>query len=299
MIPPRVWGYMALQVSIWSLTATVEAVTLRGLTPLQFSAWSTLSGALASLIFLFLTARGRCLLNYSGKDYLVLGILSILGFSGYQMLKFTAYTLVPIPQANILQNTYPIFIVIFALPFLGQPITFNKIIGISLGFLGAAIILSGGKLFTLDWANLNGYLLALGAGISWGLFSVLAARASFDPVSSMFFMQLFSSFIMFSILITGGMFTIPSGLSTIGGAFYSGVLSNVVGVLLWLAAQRSTEDVSLITGLLYLVPFLSLFALRVFLGFPISGYTYIGLVCIVGGAAFHHIRSRKKPARSV
>jgi drug/metabolite transporter (DMT)-like permease len=288
---------MALLVSIWSFTATIEAVTLRGLTPLQFSAWSTCTGALASLLYLILTGRGISLLNYRRKDYLRLAILSILGFSGYQLLKFNAYVLVPIPQANILQNTYPIFIVIFALPFLGQPITSSKIIGISLGFLGAAIILSGGKLFALDWANLDGYLLALCAGISWALFSVLTARKSFDPVSSMFFMQLFGSILMFGILISGGMFTVPSSLPTIGGALYSGVFSNVIGVLLWLAAQRSTKDVSQITGFLYLVPFLSLIALRVFLGFPVSGSAYLGLVCIVGGASYHHIQSRKKSGK--
>ncbi len=292
MIAPRVWGYMILLICIWSLSATVEAVTLRGLAPCQFAAWSTFFGAAGTLIYLVLTGQAASLLRYRASDHLWLLVLSVLGFGGYFLLKYYAYVTISVALGNILQYTYPVFIVLFAMPVLKQPVTVSKIIGVATGFVGAAVIFSGGRLANLDWANFTGYLAALLAGCSWGLFSVLTARAAFNPVSSLFYMHLYSSLLTFGILIAGGTFTVPTGMRTIAGPMYSGIMSNVAGVLLWLAAQRSTEDVSTLASLLYLVPFLSLAALKFFLGVPISGYAYVGLALIIGGAAFHTLRLR-------
>ncbi len=71
-----------------------------------------------------------------------------------------------------------------------------------MGFISAAIILSGGRFVALERAYLDGYIFALCAGASFALFSVLASRASYEPVSSMFFIQLYSSVIVTLLLIT-------------------------------------------------------------------------------------------------
>lgn len=287
----RIRIFIALVVIIWSLTATVEAVTLRGLTPMQFTAWAALCSAAGTLAFLLATGRTRALLRYRGRDHVRLVVLSVLGFAGYFTLKYYAYTTVQIPQANILQYTYPLFIVLFAMPILGQPITAKKIIGIGSGFLGAVIIFSGGRLIAMDWNEFGGYLAAFAAGLSWGLFSVLAARFAFETLTSLFFLQMYSAGIMFLLIIRGGFFDIPSGWSEICGVVYSGVISNLFGNLLWLTAQKFTSDVSLITGALYLIPFLSLLALHLLLGFPIPGAAAVGLALIVGGMMYTNFRS--------
>jgi drug/metabolite transporter (DMT)-like permease len=289
---------LTLLVIIWSLTATVETLTLRGLTPFQLTAWSTLCGAAGTFAFLLATGNAGNLLRFRAADHIRLAILSILGFAGYYALKYLAYTSVPVPQANILQYTYPLFIVLFAIPILGQPFTATKIIGTGSGFIGAAIIFSGGRLITVDWANFWGYFAALAAGLSWGLFSVLAARFAFHPFTSLFNLNLYSSALMFALITAGGMFGAPSGWPEIGGVLYSGVASNLFGNLLWLTAQKSIGDVSLITGALYLIPFFSLFALRLFLGFPIPGAAAFGLALIIGGMVFTSFMSRSTEPRA-
>lgn len=285
-------------VGIWSLTATVETLTLRGLTPLQFTAWSTLCGATGTLAFLLATGNAGTLLRYRARDHARLTVLSVLGFSGYYVLKYYAYTTVPVPQANILQYTFPLFIVLFAMPILGQLITATKIIGIGSGFLGAAIIISGGRFIGVDRANFCGYLAALAAGMSWGLFSVLAARFAFHSFTSLFYLHLYSSALLFTVITLVGAFGAPSRWSEIGGVLYSGVASTLFGNLLWLTAQKSIGDVSLITGALYLIPFLSLFALHLFLGFPIPRTAVLGLALIIGGMAFNTSMSRSAEPRA-
>jgi drug/metabolite transporter (DMT)-like permease len=56
--------------------------------------------------------------------------------------------------------------------------------------------------------------------------------------------------------------------------------------------------VSLITGALYLIPFLSLIALHLFLGFPIPRTAVLGLALIVGGMAFNTSMSRSAEPRA-
>ena len=94
------------------------------------------------------------------------------------------------------------------------------------------------------------------------------------------------------ILIQQGNLIVPSGIKEISGVFYNGFIANGVGIFLWLSAQSSTDDVSLLTSILYLVPFISLLCFKVFLHMQIPGYAYLGLILIVGGMIVHNIRSR-------
>lgn len=96
---------------------------------------------------------------------------------------------------------------------------------------------------------------------------------------------------MFAHINAGETFGAPSGWQEIGGVLYSGVASNLFGNLLWFTAQKSIGDVSLITDALYLIPFSSLFALRLFLGLPIQGAAF-GLALIAGGMALSAIMTR-------
>jgi len=291
-IPPYIWAYMVIIVLLWGFTSTVEVLTLRRLSPILFTAWSTVYGAAGILIYNIFSGRIQSLLTFRPIDHAVLFILSMLGYAAYFLLKYAAYTLSPIPQANILHYTFTVFIVIFSIPILNQKISFWKIIGVASGFCGAALIISGGTFTSFAPAHIKGYLCALGAGASFGLFSVLSEKASFDRISSIFYFHAYSAFVLLLILIQQGNLIVPSGIKEISGVFYNGFIANGVGIFLWLSAQSSTDDVSLLTSILYLVPFISLLCFKVFLHMQIPGYAYLGLILIVGGMIVHNIRSR-------
>ena len=288
----RVPVLVTLVVLIWSLSATVEVLTLRRLTPMQFCAWGTAFGAFTLFLILAIGGRMKQMAAYGIRDHLSLALFSVFGYAGYQTLKYTAFTLVPVPQANILQYSYPVFTVIFAAPILKQKFTLSKIIGIFMGFIGAALIFSGGTLTSVDYANAGGYGLALCAGASFALFSVLASRASYEPLSSMFFIQLYTAIIVGTVLLATGSLRFPSGIQEISGILYAGVFGHVLGVLLLIRVQQQARDITFVAGALYIIPFLSLFAFRLFLDIPIPIYALFGLVFIVGGMAFHTALSR-------
>ena len=64
--------------------------------------------------------------------------------------------------------------------------------------------------------------------------------------------------------------------------------------MLLILAQQAADDVSFVSGALYLIPFLSLFGLKVFLDTPIPIYSVAGLVFIIGGIAVHTYVSKQK-----
>ena len=290
----RLAAYLSTVILLWSLSPTVAVVTLRSMPPMLFCVWGAVSGSLVLLIAAAVSGRGKYLSSYSVKDHLDLVLFAILGYAGYQILKYMAFTCVSVVQANILQYTYPIFIVVFATFVLKQRMTIPKFVCIVMGFAGAAIILSGGRFVALDKAHSYGYFLALCAGASFALFSVLASRASYEPVSSMFFIQLYSTVMVSLLLFSRGEFSFPSTLPEIAGILYTGVLVHTVGVMLLILAQQAADDVSDISGVLYLIPFLSLFGFKVFLNSPVPFYSVAGLVFIIGGIGIHTYVSKQR-----
>ncbi len=293
-VPPYAWVFVAAVVLLWGLVATVEVLTLRNLSPLQFSAWTTISGA--ATVFLYLAVRGRIssLFRYGVIDHLKLIVISLLGFGLYFFLKYTAYSTSPVAEASVLQSTYMVFIALFAIPILKQDASPAKLLGIFTGFAGAALIIAGGSLTNFDSRHLPGYLCALGAGISFGLFSNLSEKTGHDHTSALFYYHAYSAAGLSAFLAFRGEFVMPSGMGEVAGILYNGPAANVLGIFLWLAAQSAARDVSLLTSVLYLVPFLSLLCFAVFLHIPIPLHAFQGLLLIVGGMAIHTIRMRKK-----
>ena len=289
---------MLLVIAVWGTTATVEAVSLRTLSPLQFTMWSTVFGAVGALFCLIATGSAKELRSFRPPVFALLFVLSMFGFAGYFVLKYTAYSTSPIPQANVLQYTFTLFIVLFAVPVLRQRLSPAKLAGVLVGLLGAAVVLTGGRLIAIERAHITGYLCALGAGISFAVFSVFAEKTTLKRLSALFFYHAYSAVVLFIVLAVSGGLVLPGSPRELAGAFYSGFVSNVLGMLLWLHAQGASKDVSIPTGLLYFVPFVSLACFRVFLGLIIPMSAYVGLALIVGGMFIHTVRGKNERERN-
>jgi drug/metabolite transporter (DMT)-like permease len=285
--------YVAGVVLLWGMVGTVEVVSLRTLTPLQFGAWVTIAGALGALVFLAARGRISSLLAYRPADHIRLFVIGLLGFAGYFFLKYTAYSTSPIPESSVLQATYMVFIVLFAIPLLGQTASVLKFAGVFVGFAGVALVITGGSFAAVEPAHLPGYLCALGAGVSFALFSVLCEKTAYDRMSSLFYYHAYSAAALSLYLVSRGEFVFPSSGSAISGILFTGPAANVFGVFLWLKAQSSTDDVSLLTSALYFVPFLCLLGFALFLDLPIPVHAILGLLLIILGLAIHTIRMRK------
>ncbi|KMN79869.1 permease [Chromobacterium sp. LK11] len=157
---------------LWASLATLGAQT-RSLPPFFVVGVCLLIGSLLSV--------RRC------RDWKVPPstlLVGIYGLFGYHFLLFFAFRHAPAMEANLLNYLWPLLIVMLS-PILlpGTSLHGRHILAGILGFCGAALIVSGGKL-ALSGGHLVGYLLAIGAAVVWSTFSLLTRRLPSFPNSA-------------------------------------------------------------------------------------------------------------------
>jgi drug/metabolite transporter (DMT)-like permease len=186
----------------------------------------------------------------------------------------------------------------------GYTLRVQHIAGALIGFCGAALIFTGGKV-SLDFTALGGgmnprfwgFLLAAGAALSWAVYSLLTKRL--PPFSSF----AVGGFCLFSGLLSLGLYfvsTIPYGipLPTVQPSEWLllillGIGPNGIAFFTWDAAVKR-GDPRQIGSLTYLTPLLSTFNLVVLGRQPFSILTLAALMLIIAGAVISSIEPERK-----
>lgn len=295
----RAYVFALLAVLCWSTVASAFKLTLREvdfLTLLLFS-------SLVSTVFLLavIVAQGKAALlwqNVFGKEAHVSGLRSPLlrsaanGFLNpflYYVVLFKAYSLLPAQEAQPLNYTWPIMIVILSAPMLGQRLRPLSVVALAVSFLGVLVISTRGNLLAFEFTNLPGALLAMGSAVVWALFWLTNVKDERDELVKLFlnFMFGFLYILCTMLVLTAFSFreAFPPRVSVYGflGCAYAGVFEMGLAFVLWLKALRLTEATARVSNLIFLSPFLSLVFIRFVVGERILVSSILGLLLIAGG----------------
>ncbi len=213
-------------------------------------------------------------------------LVGVGGIFGYHFLYFTAFAHAPAVETNLLNYLWPLLIVVLTpliLP--GTHLRTHHILGAGLGLAGAALIASGGK-FHIDMQYLPGYAAAIGAAVTWAVYSLLTKRLPPFPTDSIGAFCLISGLLSLGIyFIQGGslqqistvqpvewLFLILVGLGPMGASFF-----------LWDAALKRA-DPRAIGSLAYLTPLLSTVNLIIFAGQRLTLVSFLAMCLIIAGA---------------
>ncbi len=216
------------------------------------------------------------------------------GIFGYHFLYFLAFTFAPAVEVNLINYLWPVLIVALTpLVLSGYKLHFQHFLGVVLGLLGAALIVTGGS-FQPQVSYYPGYLLALGAAFIWALYSLLTKRLPiFDSsaVSTFTFISGILSLLFY--FVSGGsiaqftqltgrewLFVMLIGIGPLGGAFF-----------LWDYALKH-GDPRTIGSLAFLTPLLSTLILVLVGGKQLTASNLFALVLIIGGAVIGSIRAK-------
>jgi drug/metabolite transporter (DMT)-like permease len=288
----KAYLFALLAVACWSTVATAFKLTLRQVDYLTL----VLCSSFVSTVFLLLVLAARKKLVLA-KNSFVSPLRPLLrsaanGFLNpflYYVILFKAYSLLPAQEAQPLNYTWPLMIVLLSAPMLGQRIRLLSLLALAVSFLGVLIISTHGDLLGLRFTNLPGAVLAMGSAVVWALFWLTNVRDDRDEVLKLFLNFLFGfAYILVTTLALVAFGLRPSVLPRLtlagaAGCSYTGLAEMGVAFTLWLKALQLTEATAKVSNLVFLSPFVSLVFIRFIVGERILPSSILGLAFIAGG----------------
>ncbi|MFA4639649.1 DMT family transporter [Pyrococcus kukulkanii] len=266
--------YAVLAIIFWSTVASAFKLTLLRLDPVSMLFYASLT---STIIFLGANLReGR---KFSVKKNLHSAFLGFINPFLYYLVLFNAYSFLPAQEAQALNYTWPIILVVFSSAFLGQPLTIKEFFGVIVGFLGALVIGTHGNLSSLSFANPLGDALALSSALVWAVYWIFNLRDPRKAEEKMFWNFFFGSLYIITLGLVRGIKFDPLGVL---GAVYIGTFEMGLTFLLWLKALEG-EEAGKVASLVYLTPVLSLVFISIVVGEKILKSTLLGLALILLG----------------
>jgi drug/metabolite transporter (DMT)-like permease len=265
----------------WSTVASAFKITLRYIEFTDLLLIASLSSC--AILFVILTLQGSVadLFRWSRGEYLRSALLGALNPFLYYFVLFRAYSLLPAQEAQPLNYTWPIVLVLLSALFLKQRPSALVWVALLVSFAGVCIISLRGDFASFRVTNAEGVLLATGSSLIWATYWIANMKGKGDPVGRLFVNTAFGCAY---ILIFYQFFDHhPIPWQGIAGGVYVGFFEMGITFVLWLRALRLAETTASVGNLVYLSPFQSLLAIHFAVGEEILPSTIIGFVCIVAG----------------
>ncbi len=231
-----------------------------------------LSGLLA---FLWLAFSGKL---SALRQPLKVWAFGTVGLFGFHFFYFTAIRNAPPVDANLINYTWPLLIVVFSALLPGEKLKLHHVLGTVLGLGGAALLVSKGEGLSLDPAFALGYGAAVASSLFWSTYSVLSRRLGEVPTEAV------AGFCLMTALLSAICHLVledtvwPSGTVEWASVVALGLLPVGLAFFTWdIGVKRG--DIQVLGAAAYSAPLLSTLLL-IALGF--GTFTWIiGAACIL------------------
>ncbi|WP_428521699.1 aromatic amino acid exporter YddG [Roseibium sp.] len=107
-----------------------------------------------------------------------------LGLFGFHFFYFTAIRNASPVDANLINYTWPLLIVVFSAFLPGEHLRVHHVIGTVLGLIGAALLITGGDGISFSGGSAIGYGAAVLSSLFWSSYSVLSRRLGQVPTEA-------------------------------------------------------------------------------------------------------------------
>lgn len=287
--PPVARAYLGLTIATacWASAFILGKVVLREMTPLVLATWRYV---VASLVLLPFVVRSRAAVapvapSASGAA-LPLGVMVVSGGVLYPWLFLAALSRTSAANTSLLIALNPIVTLLLS-PIVGERLVRTQVLGASLAFAGAVLVISRGDLGALLALRVDtGDLLALAAAACWATFN-LTSRLVVDrlPASTVNLAVYAGGAVALGVLGIGDGPVVQlahATLSAVVAVVAMAVLSSVVAGQLFLTGVRDA-GVGRAVVFIYLVPVLTAMMSVAVLGEQLSGAQLAGGAAVLAG----------------
>jgi drug/metabolite transporter (DMT)-like permease len=289
-----------VSVLCWSATVILSRAVTTALG--KYTAGATIyliAGVVACLIVVFRPKGFQRLFSLPIKYYVICGSL----FTSYTVLLYVAIGMATSNHATVIVGLinylWPSFIFIFSIPILGGKANWMLLPGVLFASIGVYLAAMAENsviaidLFSWQQTNLIPYFAALGAAISWGLYSnycqILIDKENGDAIPIFILITGLALFIM-RLFVTEKSEWSPTvfWLVMVNVAF-----PVIIAYSFWDLSIRK-GNANIVVAASYFTPVFSTILTCVFLGVPISNMIWAGCICVTIGAVLCKISFDKK-----
>ena len=178
----KAYLYALIAVLIWSTVSSAFKVSLRYLDHLELLFFSAVVSLCALFGIMVFQHKLYLLKECEIRDYAHSAVSGLINPFIYYLILFKAYDLLPAQEAQPLNYTWPMMLVILSIFILKQKIKLRSIGAIFICFLGVYIISTRGQILEFSFTSLPGALLALGSAVIWAFFWITNIKDNRDEV---------------------------------------------------------------------------------------------------------------------
>ncbi|HHU99842.1 MAG TPA: DMT family transporter [Bacteroidales bacterium] len=284
--------YASLAVVLWGTIPTAFKIALSELNIVTMLGITTLISTAVLFAIMILTGKLRLLRQTTGRELLWSALLGLVNPVAYYLILLTAYSRLPGQVAQPINMIWPIILVFFSIPLLGQRIPARSFLALAISLAGVYIISSQGTPLSPGRSDTLGVILALISSVLWALYFVLNVRDRRDESVKLFTGFLFGSAYMIILMASVGSFNQPLSFRGVAASVYCGFFEMGITFWLWLKALQLSETTDKVSNLVYFAPFISLILLHFIIDEPVYYTTPAGLLLIIGSVIFQN-RTKK------
>lgn len=277
---------MTLAAIFWGGLFNVGRVLAqRGLTPLQIG-WFRYVVAVAVLLALIYRAEGG-LPRLDRRQLLATIGLGIAGVSLYNYFFFGALERIPASRSALLVALNPIFTALAMALAFGERLAPRRWLGVAIGFIGVAIVITRGQLGDAFGGALGvGELMSIAATLLWVVYGLIARFAviGLSPLAATTYASIWGLLMLtpFYLAEAAPVGFAEFGWVTIGGFLYAGILGTVVPFL-WFYQAIHAIGPARTTVFSNLVPMFGVAFGVTLLGEPLTASILIGGALTIAG----------------
>ncbi|HQL90256.1 MAG TPA: DMT family transporter [Syntrophales bacterium] len=291
----KAYLYAVATVVLWSTVASAFKLTLAHLGFLEMLLGSSIVSLAALSVIVLAQGKLAVIAKSSTNDIARSAFLGFLNPFLYYVILFKAYSVLPAQEAQPLNWTWPIMLVLLSIAILKQPIRWLNVLAVAISFSGVLVISTRGDVLALRFTNLPGALLALGSSVIWALYWIYNVKDGRDEIVKLLLNFAFGSVFTLAAVILFGDIRVPPAAALVG-VLWIGLFEMGITFVTWLKALQLSRTTAQVSNLVYAAPFFSLFLIRYIVGEEILPSTVVGLVLIVAGVIVQQYASRAEGA---
>ncbi|NQU54193.1 MAG: EamA family transporter [Bacteroidetes bacterium] len=288
----KAYLFAGLAVFFWSTVATAFKIALREFDFIQLIFYTSIVSVVVLFVILVIQNKIHFLFQQTRKDLLNSMFLGALNPLLYYLILFKAYSLLPAQLAQPLNMVWPITLVLFSVPLLGQKIGWMSLVALFVSFIGVIFISSQGGINGFENTNWFGVALAIGSSIIWALYWIFNVRNKREQVVKLFQNFCFGTLYLIVVMLLFSDFKLHTSSAYLS-VIYIGLFETGITYVLWLKAMELSTNNAKIGNLVFLAPFVSLIFIHFILKETIYITTFIGLVFIVAGIFVQQLDRRE------